>query len=43
MKSFSCFQWNVLNKAKAFPASDDLDQAMQKAGVNDKRDVYFLE
>ena len=30
-------------KAKAFAASDDLRQAMQKAGVSDKPDVYFLE
>jgi hypothetical protein len=31
------------DKAKAFTASDDLRQAMQKAGVSDKPDVYFLE
>jgi hypothetical protein len=31
-----------LNKAKAFAASDDLRAAMQKAGVIDKPDVYFL-
>ena len=31
-----------LNKAKAFAASDDLRAAMQKAGVTDKPDVYFL-
>ena len=31
-----------LNKAKAFGASDDLRAAMQKAGVTDKPDVYFL-
>jgi heme-degrading monooxygenase HmoA len=29
-------------KAKAFAASDDLRQAMQKAGVSDKPDVWFL-
>ena len=29
-------------KAKAFAASDDLRQAMQRAGVTDKPDVYFL-
>jgi len=28
-------------KAKAFAASDDLRQAMQKAGVSDKPDVIF--
>ncbi len=31
------------DKAKAFAASDDLRQVMQKAGVTDKPDVYFLE
>ena len=31
------------DKAKAFAASDDLRQAMQKAGLSDKPDVYFLE
>jgi heme-degrading monooxygenase HmoA len=31
------------DKAKAFAASDDLRQAMQKAGVSDQPDVYFLE
>ena len=30
-------------KAKAFAASDDLRQVMQKAGVSDRPDVYFLE
>ena len=37
------FSAQDLNKAKAFAASDDLRQAMQKAGVSDKPDVYFLE
>jgi len=31
------------DKAKAFTASDDLLQAMEKAGVSDKPDVYFLK
>ena len=31
------------NKAKAFTASDDLRQAMEKAGVTDKPDLYFLK
>jgi hypothetical protein len=31
------------DKAKAFAASDDLCQAMQKAGVSDRPDVYLLE
>jgi len=33
----------ALDKAKAFTASDDLRQAMEKAGVSDKPDVYFLK
>jgi heme-degrading monooxygenase HmoA len=31
------------DKAKAFTASDDLRQAMEKAGVSEKPDVYFLK
>jgi hypothetical protein len=30
------------DKAKAFATSDDLRQAMQRAGVSDKPGVYFL-
>jgi hypothetical protein len=30
-------------KVKAFTASDDLRQAMEKARVSDKPDVYFLK
>jgi len=37
------FSVEDLDKAKAFAASDDLRQAMQRAGVSDKPDVYFLE
>ncbi len=37
------FSVEDLDKAKAFAASDDLRQAMQKAGVSDKPDVYFLK
>jgi heme-degrading monooxygenase HmoA len=37
------FSIEDLDKAKAFAASDDLRQAMQRAGVSDKPDVYFLE
>jgi hypothetical protein len=36
------FSVEDIDKAKAFAASDDLRQAMQKAGVSDKPDVYFL-
>ena len=37
------FSAEDLEKAKAFAASGDLRQAMQKAGVSDKPDVYFLK
>jgi hypothetical protein len=37
------FSVEDVDKAKAFTASDDLRQAMEKAGVSDKPDVYFLE
>jgi heme-degrading monooxygenase HmoA len=36
------FSVEDLEKAKAFANSDDLHQAMQRAGVRDKPDVYFL-
>ena len=37
------FSMEDLDKAKAFTASDDLRQAMEKAGVSDKPDVYFFK
>jgi hypothetical protein len=37
------FSVEDVDKAKAFAASDDLRQAMEKSGVSDKPDVYFLE
>jgi hypothetical protein len=37
------FSVEDLDKAKAFAASDDLRQAMQRAGMSDKPDVYFLQ
>jgi hypothetical protein len=37
------FSAEDLEKAKAFAASGDLRQAMQKAGVSDKPNVYFLK
>ena len=36
------FSTQDLNLAKEFAASSDLRDAMQKAGVIDKPDVYFL-
>jgi len=40
---FLLFSVEDVDKAKAFGASDDLRQAMEKAGVSDKPDVYFLK
>lgn len=36
------FQVRDLNRAKAFTASADLRETMQKFGVLDKPDIYFL-
>ena len=36
------FEAKDLNRAKAFAESADLRQTMQKVGVLDKPDVYFL-
>ena len=36
------FQARDLNRAKAFTASADLRETMQKFGVLDKPDIYFL-
>jgi hypothetical protein len=36
------FEAQDLNRAMAFASSTDLMQTMQKAGVVDKPDVYFL-
>jgi uncharacterized protein YeaO (DUF488 family) len=36
------FEAKDLNRAKAFAESADLRETMQKAGVLDKPDIYFL-
>lgn len=36
------FEANNLDNAKAFASSDELKEAMQKVGVIDKPDIYFL-
>lgn len=36
-------EWDGLEEAEHFAQSDDLRQAMQRAGVVDRPDVYFLE
>jgi heme-degrading monooxygenase HmoA len=37
------FEWESLEKARQFAQSDDLRQAMQRAGLADRPDVYFLD
>ncbi len=37
------FEWDSLEKARKFARSEDLKKTMQRAGVIDKPDVYFLE
>lgn len=37
------FEWDELEKARQFTQSDDLRQAMQRAGVSDRPDIYFLD
>ncbi len=36
-------EWDDLAKPRQFAQSDDLRNAMQRAGVADRPDVYFLE
>jgi len=36
-------QWDSLENAQRFANADDLRDAMQRAGVTDQPDVYFLE
>jgi heme-degrading monooxygenase HmoA len=37
------FDWDDLERARQFTQSEDLRQAMQRAGVADQPDIYFLE
>ncbi len=37
------YKWDSIEKAKKFAQSEDLKKTMQRAGVIDKPDVYFLE
>ena len=37
------FNWESVAKAQAFAASDDLREAMQKAGVVGRPNIYFLD
>ncbi|MCH7760163.1 antibiotic biosynthesis monooxygenase [candidate division TA06 bacterium] len=36
-------EWENLEKARQFSQSEDLKEAMQKAGVADQPDIYFLD
>jgi heme-degrading monooxygenase HmoA len=36
-------KWDSLDNARQFANADDLREAMQRAGVADEPDVYFLE
>ena len=37
------FEWDDVGKARQFAGSDDLRETMERAGVADHPDVYFLE
>ncbi len=37
------FEWNDLEKARQFTQSDELREVMQRLGVIDHPDIYFLE
>ena len=37
------FEWDDLDKARQFGQSDDLRETMERAGVADRPDVYFLD
>ncbi len=40
---FVLLKWDNLERARQFAQSTKLKEAMQKAGVVDKPDIYFLE
>jgi heme-degrading monooxygenase HmoA len=37
------FEWDDLEQARRFAQSDDLRQAMERAGVADRPNLYFLD
>ena len=37
------FEWSDLDAARRFTESEDLRDAMQRAGVTERPDIYFLE
>ena len=42
-ETFVLLEWDDLDKAREFAQSDDLRETMQRLGVADQPDVYFLE
>jgi len=36
-------EWEDLENARMFAQSEDLRETMQRAGVTDQPDIYFLE
>jgi heme-degrading monooxygenase HmoA len=36
-------EWDSVDKARKFVQSEDLRQTMQKAGVAERPDIYFLD
>jgi len=36
-------EWSDIGQARAFAKSKDLREAMKRAGVTDKPDIYFLD
>lgn len=36
-------EWDVIERARLFADSDDLREAMARAGVTDEPDIWFLE
>ena len=39
---FVLMEWDELEKARKFAASQDLREAMERAGVADHPDIYFM-
>ena len=40
---FILLHWDDMDRAKAFTQSDELREAMEKSGVTDRPDIYFLD
>jgi heme-degrading monooxygenase HmoA len=40
---FILFHWDDMDRAKAFTQSAELREAMEKSGVTDQPDVFFLD